>query len=887
MSERRPVKKVQTQDEMMREMMGDQYINDLEQLRLLKQTTAAAQQGDTKAQTSLPKLATAAKNRVAELLAVEAAVEAREKEYTSQNEERSSRSLAARAAAQQNPEEGEQLYEDRQFELQRVRSEKDVAYHQSREDARRAMKERPSPVSVPNSFDKTKHGHDMEPTLERRTQAASVRQQRGDEARLFAEFKELRRTQEQGDSRIKLGDFTTRHSATVMPFHKLDGMTATSQHFDTGSSARRIDRMTAHNTAGDWDLTQFPVISHQETSASAPEVAHDELVHASHTVSSQKEAAMKRLSELELARETNMSAMRQLEEDKKFINDKLQTGDATPLSQRGEYNDVRKGLMAENVRIVTNLRDRGEIMDEINSEIEQIRQHLGQAGGARHNKIQNRLRVIMRELLIIAAQLAAGPGGQVLIDLNNKQTKLQLEQRALTNELTSLRKTRNFMNILPSYKINDLFEEYDEAIKAVDALPPGSTTGVMLRGFRVFDLERVKELMLDEDDYMTLLFAFSEKGIKINNTLPDMPPIVKSQVTIRPHATTGILSVVFNNTEYQQPNPVGLPNERKAFSAQYNRVRNPDTCGGFGDDDPTANVNCLEILRKCLAGDKNSIDTCKDLFIDPTRWNTLMNVDITNSNLYVLGKFLSSIGYPLNPTNHKEFDPNIKNWYSTVNKKYSTSSTELDAIKQNTQLTTAISAMVKQYNLYMNELQNHGKSKKQVSHMKSYSGGVNNFSKINNLILSGGGYFKTEQQVSLNSLRKLVKDTENVAFVANTFKGLFKDLELRINKQGLGIDRRLEQDLQLQLADFETTEKKLNKLLVLFSNFAWMLTEHGDSGSDEAQNKKDKDDLTAYVTEESMEAYIAARDKIIKSLQKKQKQMIITFSPLFNISYPQ
>jgi hypothetical protein len=187
----------------------------------------------------------------------------------------------------------------------------------------------------------------------------------------------------------------------------------------------------------------------------------------------------------------------------------------------------------------------------------------------------------------------------------------------------------------------------------------------------------------------------------------------------------------------------------------------------------------------------------------------------------------------------------------------------------------------------MNDMINYDNKKKNISHMKSYSGGVNNFSKINNLILSGGGYFKTEQQVSLNSLRKLVKDTEDVSFVANTFKNLFKDLESRMNKKGLNLSQDLENELQIQLANFETTEKKLNKLLVLFSNFVWMFTEHGDSGSDEAQNKKDKDDLGTDLTSENMDLYIAARNKIIKSLQKKQKQMIITFSPLFNISYPQ
>ena len=876
MSDKKPTaKKVLTDDELIARLMGEQeYTSYMANKALLSELTEA-QAGEPKSKEHTMYLIAKANQHVTQSRAKHA-------ESYRQEDDKARTDLESYQAKQRSEmgvmksEMIEESDEERRRRLQLARDAKDAEYQQRRQHeiaSQEATGAKTSSARTSSAITSSSHLRPVVRESQREMELSKEIQRKHTEKR--ETIKQHRAAQKQPDISVLQRELeqARAHIASLEHRELIDSEPSKLQHpwppenqlsFSsrvgarpavTGVSASRLDQLPEHNM----------------------EMGTAELLHA-----------------LEQQLSTHIHAMRQLEENRQAlitnIDQRDAQRDAMSKAQRGEYSEQRNIMMDNMVRISEELRKHKALADAITEEINQTKGNISsQGGGAPHDRIWNRIRATQIEEAVAAAALLAGPTAAARVTLLDKQTKLQLERATLLSQLRSLEKTRNFRNILPSYKINDLFEEYDEAIKALGASPPGGPpAGVPLRGRLVYDLDRVKELMLDEDDYMTLLFAFSEKGINIDRALPAMPPIVKSQLTIRPDPKTGILSVVFNNTDYPQPNPAGLPNERKAFSAQYNRVANANTCGGFGDDDAFADNNCLEILRKCLAGDSNSIATCKNLFMNRSRWDTLMKVDITNSNLYVLHKFLKSIGYPFSSTNHKEFDTNINNWYSTVNKKYSTSSTELDAIKQNTQLTTAIAAMVKQHNLYMNDINKFNNKTKQISHMTSYRGGVNNFSKINNLILSGGdGYFKTEGDVTVATLRKLVKDTQNVSFVADTFKKLFENLEIRMNKNGLNLDTNLENELAIHLAEFAATEKKLNKLLVLFSNFLWAFTTHGDSGSDEAQNKQDKADLTPNLTSENMQTYIDARDKIIKSLQKKQKQMIITFSPLFNISYPQ
>ena len=103
-------------------------------------------------------------------------------------------------------------------------------------------------------------------------------------------------------------------------------------------------------------------------------------------------------------------------------------------------------------------------------------------------------------------------------------------------------------------------------------------------------------------------------------------------------------------------------------------------------------------------------------------------------------------------------------------------------------------------------------------------------------------------------------------------------MKRNIENNNHDIDDQVVQQFNTLLKSFRESEEKLNKLLQTMHNFAWFLGSNVDTSDltdDEKKfNNEASDKLKSVLNEENIQAYNAAREKLVNSLNRKSRKML-------------
>ena len=448
-----------------------------------------------------------------------------------------------------------------------------------------------------------------------------------------------------------------------------------------------------------------------------------------------------------------------------------------------------------------------------------------------------------------------------IVKLVADKKKIQDEQKVYM----STRPTR-------STKINTTAEMITEAVKEIernstyripDGFPNSGTDVTSLRDLRSYILEYIR------NDAVFLTLMTTDIGLNLNTVLPEYNPVVVEE-QLQSKLVNGILVLIDeNNNKYDMPNFAGDPQNRKRFSKLYDK----DTCFGFGP--LKRNPQCTALLLDCINGDTTR---CRELLAED-KFKEMIEADMTKTNVFMIAKLLDNIGYP-RVENGIKFDPDMNNWYSKIQAYFSLDDTvsqkqTLNDIKQNNNLKLALEHMVRKYNKYAKLINTN--NLKITSLPAVYGKGGD----ASSALLAYDGYNTTGGSVTvldgkhrnINAIYEMAKELKDKYDLTKEYTKLFTNLHTNIKNKNVVIHDNTVIEFRKTLEDFKTTELKLNKLLVLFTNFAFLLNK------DEQDNTESNQILLTLINKENMEKYITARNKIMTSLDKRRNKMTMMVGP--------
>ena len=114
--------------------------------------------------------------------------------------------------------------------------------------------------------------------------------------------------------------------------------------------------------------------------------------------------------------------------------------------------------------------------------------------------------------------------------------------------------------------------------------------------------------------------------------------------------------------------------------------------------------------------------------------------------------------------------------------------------------------------------------------------------------------------------------------ITTAYKNFFDKMQKNIENKNHDISSDVKNHFYDLLQSFKESEGKLNKLLQTMHNFAWFLGKNIDSTtlSDEEKllNVEARKKLAHVLTDENIQAYNAAREKLLTSLNNRSKKII-------------
>ena len=489
-------------------------------------------------------------------------------------------------------------------------------------------------------------------------------------------------------------------------------------------------------------------------------------------------------------------------------------------------------------------------------------------------KISTKDGEINNEFYVYAYTLGHMPLGHEIRAFYNipKIVTLTNEKKKLEEERKMYMSTRG----AKATKINTTAEMITEAVKEIqskrtydipEGFPSQGTTVTTLRELRDYILNNIK------NDAVFLALMTTNLGLNLNTVLPEYNQVVVEEQP-QSQLVNGILVLIDENNKYPMPNFAGDPKNRKKFNDLYTK----DSCFGFGP--VKHNATCTALLLDCIHGET---DKCRDLLASD-QFQDMISDDMEKTNVFMIAKLLDNIGYPRSENGIK-FDPDMNNWYSKIQTFFSldindpTQKTIIENIKSNKNLKIALEHMIRKYNKYANVL-NRTNSKIKTSALSAVYGKGGDASAA---LLAYDGYNTTggafDVQIldgkprNINVIYEFAKDLKDKYDITKQYTKLFSTVDSNIRNKNLVIDNGLELEYKNALDSFKNTEVKLNKLLQLFTNFVFLL--HQDDKDDAASNTI----LDSVLNEDSMKKYIAARNKIMISLNNKRTKMTIMMGP--------
>ena len=421
-------------------------------------------------------------------------------------------------------------------------------------------------------------------------------------------------------------------------------------------------------------------------------------------------------------------------------------------------------------------------------------------------------------------------------------------------------------------KIDITAEMITEAVAKINSdgeytIPEGFPSS----GTPVTNLRKLREYILDniKNDAVFLTLMTTDLGLNLNAVLPEYNPVVVEE-QLSTLNKDGIL--LLGTDKYPMPNFQGDPKNRKSFSKLYDK----DTCFGFG---PTKhNSTCTSLLLDCINGDT---EQCRNL-LAKDEFKNMIEDDMKSTNVFMIAKLLDNIGYPRVEKGIK-FDPDMNNWYSKIQTVFSLDASDvaqnktLKGIKENGNLKIALEHMIRKYNKYANVI-NKTNSQIKLSSLPAVYGKGGNASAA---LLAYDGYNTTGGSLEIldgknrnfNAIFKMAKELKDNYDLTKEYTKLFTNTEHEIKRNNIVLPDNTKNEYTYLLESFKTSEVKLNKLLQLFTNFAFLLNrdDRSDAGSNEF--------LNSLITRENMTKYVAARDKIMNSINKRKTQMTIMSAP--------
>jgi hypothetical protein len=125
---------------------------------------------------------------------------------------------------------------------------------------------------------------------------------------------------------------------------------------------------------------------------------------------------------------------------------------------------------------------------------------------------------------------------------------------------------------------------------------------------------------------------------------------------------------------------------------------------------------------------------------------------------------------------------------------------------------------------------------------------------------------------------KIFKDLVKDQNITSAYRNFFDKMEKNIENNNKNIDSGVRQNFNVLLQSFKESEEKLNKLLQTMHNFAWFLGKQDSSVNLTEEQKKLNEEavikLDQALNNENLEAYNAAREKLVNSLNKKSHKII-------------
>lgn len=459
-------------------------------------------------------------------------------------------------------------------------------------------------------------------------------------------------------------------------------------------------------------------------------------------------------------------------------------------------------------------------------------------------------------------------------DANYKKAQRELD--LINEDLKKLMSKRN-----PDLsKIDIIADMITEAVSSIST--SGSYTipyGFPLEGNAVSSLPDLRLYILEniKNDAVLLTLMTTNLGLNLNAVLPEYNPVV---VEVQPQSklVDGMLVLIDeNNTEYSMPNFQGGPTNRQEFSRVYHK----DTCYGFG---PAAyNPTCTALLLDCINGDPKQ---CREL-LSKDKFEEMIVADMKHTNVFMIAKLLDNIGYPRVEGGIK-FDPVMDHWYSKIQTFFALDVNDLiqkqtlENIQKNENLKLALTHMIRKYNKYANVI-NKTNSQLQLSSLAAVYGQGTSTGGNAAALLAYDGYNTTGGNAvdlldgrnrNFNAIFKMAKELKDQSDLTKEYTKLFTTAELNIKRNNIVLSDDAKLQYKNTLESFKSSEVKLNKLLQLFTNFAFLL--NTDDKTDTSTNAI----LDRLLTIDHMEKYVAARDKIINSLKKKQTNMTILLGPM-------
>ena len=460
-----------------------------------------------------------------------------------------------------------------------------------------------------------------------------------------------------------------------------------------------------------------------------------------------------------------------------------------------------------------------------------------------------------------------------LSTLDSRKSNLKLQEAAIMTNLRQAYSSRNLASLTntATYKINEdeyLINKSVEALKNKENYEIKNPMGGIIKKITNFSDLR-DYIIYNTSDPVTLLLKLTDiHPISLNDYLP---AIVEDTFTVRTNEK-GILVVKNNDEEIEMPNPSGNKHNRQAYSTKFKM----NNCYGFGG--PQTDPFCVSLLNNCLASDKDSLEKCKQLF-SKSDWEHVIEEGIQNTNIFFIKEFLLKIGYP---RNNNKFDSNIDSWFKVIKSRYDITDTSmLKNIESNDKLKQAITGMVTKYNKIIEMERKSSSTSSRNFHLPMKGG--DNMSIINsNLYELYGGLNQnvvnlpslSPSQKVYNIFKELVKDQD----ITSKYRNFFDKMEKNIHNQNHDIDPGVRENFNFLLASFKQSEEKLNKLLQTMHNFAWFLGQTVNtsnlSDAEKETNEEAANRLNKVLNEENINAYNAAREKLVNSLNKKSQKLI-------------